>query len=649
MSKKVKVSGLFVLCLMMITGCSQNNSATANSSHSNSTNGSSIPSLPNESTNSSSSSNEPEPIPYYTYRFYDAYNTIIKEDTIQEGEPIIPPKNNPEKKKTDQYSYQFVKWSLDDFSAITKNEDIYPIYNETINQYTYTFLNYDDSILKQVTADYGTKIVPPENPTYEEDNDLIYTFVGWDQQFSILTKDITIKAQYQIQTDVQKKALRIVRSAFENNQVISVLVTLQGNINTTIQMQFSIDDTTLNQLLTSQIVSIEQLLQSVTLKAIIHYNQEDILIEINPNRSYVSYQNKVYQIDLLKTYQTLVEVLPKDVFDIVSFLEQLMKHEIPIQNLEVTETLQEAFILISIDCSDFATPFSINENQFQCEAIFTKQNDAYLFKTANMSLFNENIEVSLLEEDFVFEMNHDSALQWLDHLLAFAQPISKTAQLQDFHLTGVIHLSGLGLAKVDITFDIKISIDTNQQVYAVLDLNMAPNWLGSTIVKENTHSLVYIDQSQNKIYLNRTTKEVLKKSWTFEEFQADIANNIFDILNASDLVRNNGDAQASVQFSELIKDITLNEEQNILTITINKDAITLIKEGSSLGISKDFVLSIQTNEEGYLSTLSLTGAVSMSGLSLDISLQNAALIDIGQSLNVAQIIQEALEAGTIQH
>ena len=113
--------------------------------------------------------------------------------------------------------------------------------------------------------------------------------------------------------------------------------------------------------------------------------------------------------------------------------------------------------------------------------------------------------------------------------------------------------------------------------------------------------------------------------------------------------RNNGDAQASVQFSELIKDITLNEEQNILTITINKDAITLIKEGSSLGISKDFVLSIQKNEEGYLSTLSLTGAVSMSGLSLDISLQNAALIDIGQSLNVAQIIQEALEAGTIQH
>lgn len=645
MSKKVKVSGLFVLCLMMITGCSQNNSATANSSHSNSTNGSSIPSLPNESTNSSSSSNEPEPIPYYTYRFYDAYNTIIKEDTIQEGEPIIPPKN----KKTDQYSYQFVKWSLDDFSAITKNEDIYPIYNETINQYTYTFLNYDDSILKQVTADYGTTIVPPENPTYEEDNDLIYTFVGWDQQFSILTKDITIKAQYQIQTDVQKQALRIVRSAFENNQVISVLVTLQGNINTTIQMQFSIDDTTLNQLLTSQIVSIEQLLQSVTLKAIIHYNQEDILIEINPTSSYVSYQNKVYQIDLLKTYQTLVEVLPKDVFDIVSFLEQLMKHEIPIQNLEVTETLQEASILVSIDCSDFAAPFSTNENQFQCEAIFTKQNDAYLFKTANMSLFNENIEVSLLEEDFVFEMNHDSALQWLDHLLAFAQPISKTAQLQDFHLTGVIHLSGLGLAKVDITFDIKISIGTNQQVYAVLDLNMAPNWLGSTIVKENTHSLVYIDQSQNRIYLNRTTKEVLKKSWTFEEFQADMANNIFDILNASDLVRNNGDAQASVQFSELIKDITLNEEQNILTITINKDAITLIKEGSSLGISKDFVLSIQKNEEGYLSTLSLTGAVSMSGLSLDISLQNAALIDIGQSLNVAQIIQEALEAGTIQH
>lgn len=69
MSKKMKVSGLFALCLIMITGCSQKNSTTSNPSHFNSTNGSSIPSLPNESTNSSSSSNEPEPIPYYTYRF----------------------------------------------------------------------------------------------------------------------------------------------------------------------------------------------------------------------------------------------------------------------------------------------------------------------------------------------------------------------------------------------------------------------------------------------------------------------------------------------------------------------------------------------------------------------------------------------------
>ena len=650
MKKKRKVTNLLGVCFAIIlTGCSQTKTTESNSNSYQNSNSSSV-SLPNLDSNSSSSSNVEEPLQYYTYRFYDAENIVIKEDTILEGEPIIPPETNPEKKKTSQFTYTFSKWSLDDFSAISKDEDIYPIYIETINQYTYTFLNYDDSVLKQVTADYGTTIIAPEDPTYSKEEELIYTFIGWDQDFSLLTQDITIKAMYSIQTDVQKQAFNIVRSAFEKNQIITITASLQEFAALNIQMQFSISDEVLQQLLSFQIVTIEQLLQAVTLKAIITYNDEVFLVEINPSQSYLSYKDKVYQVDLLKTYQTLIDVLPKEVFDIVSFLEQLMKQEIPVKDLSVEKTEKEATIHVVIDCSNIQTSTTFtSQNEFQCDATFSINEEAYAFSSASMSFFNQTLQVSLLEKEFIFEINYDNALNWLDCLLAFAPSISKTAQLKDFHLTGKIQLSATALVKADIAFDIKISIDENQHVFAILDLTMSPNWLGTTIIKENTHSLVYIDQSQSKIYLNRTTKEVLIKTWTFEEFQADMANNIFDILNASDSVRSNSDAQATVVFSELINNITLNEDSTLLTITINKDAITLTKEESSLSVSKDFVIAIATNSEGYLSSISLSGAVALSVFSLNISMTNASLVDIGESFNVSQIIQDALEAGTITH
>lgn len=54
------------------------------------------------------------------------------------------------------------------------------------------FVDWDDSILKEAqTVNYGEAAVAPADPVREG-----YTFIGWDKDFSAVTEDMTIKAQY---------------------------------------------------------------------------------------------------------------------------------------------------------------------------------------------------------------------------------------------------------------------------------------------------------------------------------------------------------------------------------------------------------------------------------------------------------------------
>ena len=55
------------------------------------------------------------------------------------------------------------------------------------------FLDWNDTILWEGYVEYGTAAVAPSSPTREN-----YTFTGWDKDFSNITEDITIKAQYTI-------------------------------------------------------------------------------------------------------------------------------------------------------------------------------------------------------------------------------------------------------------------------------------------------------------------------------------------------------------------------------------------------------------------------------------------------------------------
>lgn len=58
--------------------------------------------------------------------------------------------------------------------------------------YTVTFIDYDGTVLKTETVEEGNSATAPENPTREG-----YNFIGWDTDFSNITSNLTVSAQYE--------------------------------------------------------------------------------------------------------------------------------------------------------------------------------------------------------------------------------------------------------------------------------------------------------------------------------------------------------------------------------------------------------------------------------------------------------------------
>lgn len=124
---------------------------------------------------------------YLTYTFMDFDGTILKTGKVDIGQEIIAPE------VTEKEGVRFLKWDKA-FANITEDTIITAVY---INQYTYTFIDWDDTVLKKQLVDEGSKIIEPIEPTRYG---YCYTFSGWDQKFDRISSDITIKALYDERT-----------------------------------------------------------------------------------------------------------------------------------------------------------------------------------------------------------------------------------------------------------------------------------------------------------------------------------------------------------------------------------------------------------------------------------------------------------------
>lgn len=116
--------------------------------------------------------------------FVDWDGTILSSDYVDNGTAAIAPTT----KGKDGYS--FVGWDKD-FIDVQGDMTITALYE--INTYKVEFVDWNGEVLKTDEVPYGNSGCNPQNPTREG-----CTFTGWDKDFSIVTGDMTITAQYTI-------------------------------------------------------------------------------------------------------------------------------------------------------------------------------------------------------------------------------------------------------------------------------------------------------------------------------------------------------------------------------------------------------------------------------------------------------------------
>lgn len=132
---------------------------------------------------------------YFEYKFLDRLNNIIKLETVPYGSPIVYPENLSDI-VTDEYTYTFVGWD-NDAEVVLKNEVFNAVFSQTENQYTYTFLNEDGSVISTETLPYGSPIVYPGTLTKESTAEFEYVFKGWDHNDQTLQKNVTFRPVFE--------------------------------------------------------------------------------------------------------------------------------------------------------------------------------------------------------------------------------------------------------------------------------------------------------------------------------------------------------------------------------------------------------------------------------------------------------------------
>ena len=122
----------------------------------------------------------------YTVTFKDWDGTVLKTQEVQYGGDAEAPADPT------RVGYTFTGWDKE-FTNITADLVVTAQYE--INTYTVTFKDWDGTVLKTQEVQYGGDAEAPADPTR-----VGYTFTGWDKEFTNITADLVVTAQYEINT-----------------------------------------------------------------------------------------------------------------------------------------------------------------------------------------------------------------------------------------------------------------------------------------------------------------------------------------------------------------------------------------------------------------------------------------------------------------
>ena len=113
--------------------------------------------------------------------------------TVEYGQ--MPTHSTPTKTSTDEFSYEFTGWTPA-VVKVTGDATYTATFSSTTNEYTVTWVDYDDAFISSAKVAYGTVPTPPANPTRNSSAQYDYTFAGWTPDVDEVTGDITYKATY---------------------------------------------------------------------------------------------------------------------------------------------------------------------------------------------------------------------------------------------------------------------------------------------------------------------------------------------------------------------------------------------------------------------------------------------------------------------
>lgn len=119
----------------------------------------------------------------YNVSFKYEDNTIINVVLVEHGKDALAPIIDVDE--------GFTFYWDSDFTNVTQDLEIKAILN--LNTYLVRFFDYDDSLLKEEIVSHGLSATPPNNPVR-----LNYDFLGWDNDFNLVNKNLDVKAKYDI-------------------------------------------------------------------------------------------------------------------------------------------------------------------------------------------------------------------------------------------------------------------------------------------------------------------------------------------------------------------------------------------------------------------------------------------------------------------
>ena len=119
----------------------------------------------------------------YTVTFVDWDGTVLSTQEVLEGTGAAAPADPIRE------GYTFTGWDVD-FSNVTSDLVVTAQYQ--INTYTVTFVDWDGTEISTQEVEHGSAATAPADPEREG-----YTFTGWDVDFTNVTGDLTVTAQYE--------------------------------------------------------------------------------------------------------------------------------------------------------------------------------------------------------------------------------------------------------------------------------------------------------------------------------------------------------------------------------------------------------------------------------------------------------------------